>query len=281
MTRRLFLGMGMCLAAACGSGSEDTERWTVAVDTLSSGAFHVMNDPPASGPKATLMAREVLRIGAQNSGGPESFGLVRQIAPFPDGRVAVLDRMTQEVHVFGADGVHERTFGGPGAGPGELRDAQGLLLGPEGLLRVPDAGNARMSYFDPDSGFVESHNFLLSMRSYSGPWMAARDSLGRTAVWSAGPYRGGAWAMIRIYDETMAQIDSIPYKDRARELQRRQHEGACLGTAPNGMRGSIPVPFYPFERFVIDPTGQMWTTEGGAPLLKVARWELRLETPHW
>lgn len=68
MTRRLFLGM--CLAAACGSGSEDTERWTVAVDTLSSGPLHVMNDPPASGPKATLMAREVLRIGAQNSGAP-------------------------------------------------------------------------------------------------------------------------------------------------------------------------------------------------------------------
>lgn len=274
MTRRPSLKMlGVCLAAACGPGAEDTERWTVDVDTVSNGRLHVTNSPPASGPKVTLVAREVLRIGAQNSRGPGSFGLIRQIAPLPDGRVAVLDRMAQEVRVFGADGRHERTFGGPGAGPGELRDAQGMLLDSDGLLRVPDAGNARMSYFDPDSGFVASHNFSLSMRSYSGPWMAARDSLGRTAVWSAGPYRGGAWAMIRIYDENMAQIDSIPYKDRARELQRRQQKGACLGTAPNGMRGRIPVPFYPFERFVIDPTGQMWTTESGAPLLNVARWE--------
>jgi hypothetical protein len=121
---------------------------------------------------------------------------------------------------------------------------------------------------------VDSHRFRVYTTSASGPWMAAMDSSGRTAVWSSGPYRGGAWLMVRLYDEAMAQIDSIPYHNYTRDRASLENtDGAWSATAPNGMRITIPIPFYPRERYVIDPTGQMWTTERGVPTLEVHRWE--------
>jgi hypothetical protein len=226
-------------------------------------------------PEATLIADEELRIGTRSAGGPESFGLVRQLAPLPEGGVAVLDGMAQEIRVFGPEGEYERALGGLGGGPGELEGAQGLLLGPDSLLRVPEQGNARMSYFHPDSGFVDSHRFHVYTSSSRGPWRAAMDSSGRTAVWSSGVYGGGFWIMIRIYDQTMAQVDSIPYYNYTNDTSasREDSDGGWPITLPNGKRTVFPYPFYPREHFVVDPTGQLWTTESGETGLKVQRWQ--------
>lgn len=269
-----LLALALSVSAGCGPDDDNTSHWTTSLETLPSGATKVINVPSRSGPVATSVAIEDMRIGTRSMGGPASFGLVRQIAPLPHGRVAVLDGLAQEVRVFTAEGEHEVTFGGVGSGPGELRSAQGLLLGPDGLLRVPDADNARMSYFHRVSGFVDSHQFYVYNTAGRGPWRAAMDSSGRTAVWSSGPYRGGTWMMVRIYDEAMVQIDSIPYYNYTRDRASREDlDGGWPATAPNGMRFMIPIPFYPREKFVIDPTGQMWTTESGVSTLEVHRWE--------
>lgn len=268
-----MVALVVALAAGCSERQHPGAGWTATEDTLGNGTLHVVDTPPAGGAAASLEAEEELRIGGGNLGGPEWFGLIRQIAPLPGGRVAVLDGMAQEIRVFGARGELQRTFGGSGGGPGELRDAQGLLLGPDGLLRVPDKGNARMSYFDPDSGFVRSHRFYVYATAFRGPWRAAMDGAGRTVVWSSGPYRGGQWLMVRVYDRDMVQIDSIPYHDYTHEMNGGGgSDGVWWLTTPNGMRGTLPIPFYAAERFVIDPTGQMWTTGGGASTLKVWRW---------
>ncbi|MEJ2186848.1 MAG: hypothetical protein P8Z36_13030 [Gemmatimonadota bacterium] len=263
----------LALNAGCAPGGGGNAGWTTTEDTLPNGVLRVINTPPASGAPVTLEADEELRIGGGDLGGPASFGRIRQIAPLPDGRLAVLDGIGQEIRVFDAGGAHEGTFGGTGGGPGEMRDAQGLLLGPDGLLHVPDKRNARLSYFDPDSGFVRSRRFRVYTTRIRGPWIAAVDSTGRTVVWSSGPYRGGSWLMVRVYDQDMVQVDSIPYLDYTGLGARRlQEQGVWWLTTPNGMRGTLPIPFYAGEQFVLDPTGQLWTTEAGASTLKVSRW---------
>lgn len=268
------LALALAIIAGCGPDSDNTSDWATSIETMPNGAIRVINVPPRSGPVATLVAIEDMRIGTRSMGGPASFGLIRQIAPLLDGGVAILAGLAQEVRVFTAGGEHEATFGGVGSGPGELRGAQGLLLGPDGLLRVPDADNARMSYFHPASGFVDSRQFYVYTTAGSGPWRAAMDSSGRTAVWSSGPYRGGTWTMVRIYDEGMVQIDSIPYYNYTGDRASREDpEGGWRATAPNGMRFVIPIPFYPRDKFTIDPTGQMWTTKSGVSTLEVHRWE--------
>ena len=218
------------------------------------------------------MAREELRIGTWRLGGAESFGIIRQLAPLPDGGVAVLDGMAEEIRVFGAAGEYERTFGGRGAGPGELRGAQGVLLGPDGLLRVPEMGNARMSFFDPDSGFVASRRFRLYTTSSRGPWRAAQDENGRTLVWSSGPYRGGNWEMVRVYDRDLVQVDSVPYLDYT---NRRPGDGAgaWLVTMPNGMIRPMTIPFNPRKHFVLDPSGEIWSSAPDETRARVIRWQ--------
>jgi hypothetical protein len=269
---RVVLAITVILSLGCGSNEPRSAAWTVVVDSLPGGMRYVVNIPPSTGPQPTLMAEEQLRIGTRSIGGPESFGMIRQIAPLPEGAVAVLDGMAQEIRVFTAAGKHLRTFGGAGAGPGELRGAQGLLLGADGLLRVPEKENVRLSYFDPISGFVKSHRFYVHTTAGRGPWRAAMDSTGATAVWSSGPYQGGLWLIVRIYDRDMAQVDSIPYHDYSSELVE-QSGGVWPVTAPNGMRGAVPIPFYRREQFVIDPTGQLWTTVEASSNLKVTRWK--------
>lgn len=56
----------------------------------------------------------------------------------PDGRFAVADAQAEEVRIFDPDGRHLRTFGGKGAGPGELQGMQGVHLDHEGMLRVAE-----------------------------------------------------------------------------------------------------------------------------------------------
>ena len=180
--------------------------------------------------------------------------------------------MAEELRIFGPEGTHERTFGGPGGGPGELRQAQGVLLDPDGYLRVPENGNARD--FDPDSGFVRSKRLNLFVTAGSGPWRAAMDDSGNTAVWSAGRYRNGFCMMVRMYDHDMVRTDSIPYHDYTHEQGAvRGVAGAWPITASNGMRTAIPIPFYSRAQFVIAPSRQIWSTEAGISALEVARWQ--------
>lgn len=263
----------LTLVPSCAPDRGQGSRWVVSEELLPGGARLVVNTPPPEGARPTLVAVEETRIGERSIGGPESFGMIRQLAPLPGGGVAVLDGMAEELRIFGGDGQHRATFGGPGGGPGELDGAQGVLRDPGGLLRVPEHGNARISFFDPDSGFVRSKPLFLYVRAGSGPWRAAMDSAGRTAVWSAGPYQGAFSMMVRVYDRDMEQVDSIPYQAYGGgPAQRRDREGVWPFEGPDGMRGAVAIPFYPREHFVIDPTGQIWTTAEGAELLRVSRW---------
>lgn len=73
-----------------------------------------------------------------------------------------------------------------GGGPGEYRTANGVVFGPDGLLRVPDMRNARLSRVHLDSGYVGSHPFHPSYAEYT--WSGVVDSAGR--AWSVYYLRG-------------------------------------------------------------------------------------------
>jgi len=255
--------------------SSCTERggapgWTVSVDTVD-GTVRVINTPPASGAKPTILADEELRIGEVEGGGPALFGRIRTIAVLEDGRIAVADALAEEVRLFDRDGRYHRTFGGRGGGPGELQGMQGVYLDPDGLLRVPEQENARLSVFDPDTGFVRSYPLYLFSYSFRGPWKAAFDSAGRTLLASAGRMGDGRyWNMLRIYDEDMLQTDSVPYYDYTDDGSR-EHPGVWR-IALGGGRLHVGVPFYAMPQEILSPTGEFWSSSDGAQELEVARW---------
>jgi hypothetical protein len=255
--------------------SSCTERggadgWTVSADTVD-GTIRVINTPPASGAKPTILADEELRIGEVEGGGPALFGRIRTIAVLEDGRIAVADALAEEVRLFDRDGKYLRTFGGRGGGPGELQGMQGVYLDPDGLLRVPEQENARLSVFNPDTGFVRSYPLYLFSYSFQGPWKAAFDSVGRTLLASAGRFGDGRyWNMLRIYDKNMLQIDSVPYHDYTDDGSR-EHPGVWR-IALGGGRLHVGVPFYAMPHETLSPTGEFWTGSDGAQELEVARW---------
>ncbi len=248
-----------------------TLGWTIETDTVA-GALVVTNAPPTSGPDITRLGVEEMLVGSTTGEGPASFGQIRSIALLPDGRFAVADRQTQDVRVFRSDGRHERTFGGEGEGPGDLSGLQGLMTDSDGLLRVPEQGNARMSVFDPDSGFVRS----IPLRFYSfsgvGPWPATIDEQGRWHLDSSGQFgEGRFWSMVRVYDSEMRQLDSLPYYDYTDDFGE-DVPGAWFINLGNGASTWAQVPFYARPWQTLTSDGRFWATTEGLPTLELTLW---------
>lgn len=269
---------GRCVAllaalasGACG-GESTAEEWTVSVDTVGA-AVRVANTPPDAEGIPTLFGVEVLRIGSVEGGTPASFGLIRSIAILDDGRIAVADGQAQEVRLFDSGGRHLRTFGGEGAGPGELRGMQGVYADHEGLLRVAEQSNGRLSVFHPDSGFVRSYPLRLFSYGFRGPWGAAVAPDGRTFVISSGPIGVGRYGnLIRVYDPEMGQLDAIPYHDYTDEVEREEQPGAWRISLGGSAFTWAGVPFYARPYELISPDGGFWTSADGAQYLQVTRW---------
>ncbi len=73
------------------------------------------------------------------------------------GKVYVTDPGSDTVEVFdAATGAHDSSFGGPGAGAGQLSDPEGITV-VDGVIYVADRGNHRIDVFDASSeDFVEA-----------------------------------------------------------------------------------------------------------------------------
>lgn len=99
----------------------------------------------------TPTVRVDLEIGAAGGTGPDVFGNVVALAVDSVGAIHVLDQQAARVVVFDAEGRHRGTLGAPGAGPGELSPgATAVLVAPDGVVTVPDMGNARVTRFAGD-----------------------------------------------------------------------------------------------------------------------------------
>jgi hypothetical protein len=258
------------LLSACDT-EVGTTGWTAQVDTVAT-TVRVVDTPPAGVIGPTLIGQEELRVGTMEGAGPTSFGSLRELAVLRDGRFAVADAQSEEVRLFDRDGTHLRTLGGAGAGPGELQGLQGVYVDHEGFLRVAEQRNGRLSVFDPDAGFLTSYPLQLYSYRGRGPWNAAMDPAGRTLVASSGQYgEGRYWNMVRVYDPTMTQIDSIPYYDYTDDVNREDFPGAWLISLGNG-RMFMGVPFYALPVEVLTASGEFWSSRDGASHLEVARW---------
>ncbi len=166
---RLVLVTG--LAAACdqdsAAGGGDL---LTAIDTVD-GVVRVTN----TGAPPQWQIVPVVSIGPESlteAGAPEEFGRVSAAALDPAGNVFVADIGNLEVRVFGLDGVHRRTFGREGEGPGEFRSLYSLAWVEDRLLTL-----------DPHSGRIGEF-------SAEGEWLGQRRTAGGVT---------GSAAQIRLY----------------------------------------------------------------------------------
>lgn len=102
-----------------------------------------------------------LDVGGVDGSPDYEFGEIRGVAVDDPGAMYVLDAQARRVAVYDSLGAFVRTFGGPGAGPGELSDNTGGLLLLDGALLIPDPGNRRVDVFTTAGDFVRSRTMRM------------------------------------------------------------------------------------------------------------------------
>jgi hypothetical protein len=153
---RLLLLAACVTMSACqrDAGAAARGTWTASIDTI--GDTLVVRTERGSVWVGDPRFEPVLRIGELD--GPEefTFGAINAIAVAPDGPIYVLDRQALVVRSFDRQGRHLRSFGGRGAGPGELSRPTGMALLPDGRVLVSDPLNTRVNVYSPEGESLDS-----------------------------------------------------------------------------------------------------------------------------
>jgi streptogramin lyase len=99
----------------------------------------------------TWRVTEAWRVDGTESGEP--FGDLRDYAIGKDGSLWALDFKDQTIRHFDANGRSLGIVGRKGSGPGEMRNANGIVVQTDGSVWVVDPSNARLTVFDATGKF--------------------------------------------------------------------------------------------------------------------------------
>jgi hypothetical protein len=156
------------LAAAC------SERSTPAVSSggaeVDSAGVRIVESPARADLPRWSVDATPTTIGVVE--GPADYTLHRVGSGrvLPDGRIVIANNRT-ELRFYDRDGVHLRTVGRRGEGPGEFRDIGGLVLARDTLF-VYDRSNQRLTFLSPAGEVLGS-----APSGAAGVWVGSRASL--------------------------------------------------------------------------------------------------------
>ncbi len=237
---------------ACSSGETGTS-WAGTVDTLPTGVIQVSNPETGVWDEASSwVVTEEMRIGAADGDGPDLFGRITDLAVDPAGRIYVFDGQAQELRIFGRDGLHIRTVGRKGGGPGEFEQVIGMDWSPNGDLWLVDPSNNRISVIDTSGTYVTSHPALGGIVVL--PWPGGFDDRGSFYNYGLDPNPGDEdfFPLVFIrFDDEMTPVDTaqVPRYQGEQDFFERRDGG-------NFMRASVP--HSPSLTWRFTRTGDFW-----------------------
>jgi hypothetical protein len=159
-----YATLAVLLSSVLLACSEEASRWTGTVHD--SAGVTIVSNPEVGlwspGKKWTLT--EELRIGTVEGSPEYQFGDLGGVVADSHGRIYALDVMAQEVKVYSPEGTFLHVVGGPGGGPGELRGAVALLMGPGDTLLVQDNRAYRINRYSPDGSSAGGYPIPLNER---------------------------------------------------------------------------------------------------------------------
>lgn len=272
---RVFL-VPVVLLAACSPGRSSHAAGLISRETLPGGTVVVRYGPLPAG--AVVRAEGDLRLGAVDGDPHFIFGDVRGVEAGRDGTIYVLDYQASEVRAFDAAGRFLRTVATRGEGPGELTEANGMVLVHDSVLWVQDHGKMMMIGVDPAG--EEVGRYPMPVRSYGYIWSGTVDDAGR--VWrkwnfSAEPSvyppregltEGSSVAWMVSYDPATDVRDSVYLgEERYRTVISRNSQGGY---------SYWQIPFDASPITVVDAEGTIWRT--GSTAYRVVRLSARGDT---
>jgi hypothetical protein len=257
----LALLLSLLVVGGCRSTGEEATSLRVTRDTLQSGVVRVRyGGLPDS--DATTVAVD-LSIGALD-GDPEFvFGDVRGVEVDAEGTIYVLDYQASEIRTFDATGAHLATLGGKGEGPGEIGEANGMILVGDSLLWIQDHAQWQMLAFARDGTEVE--RVPMHVRSYAYIWNGTVDD-------------GGVfWKPVSHSDQTPGTPPGAGFGESQSRTYlvsfdpaTESRDSIFLGidtyryfVTRSGRRGFSfqQVPFQPRGVTVVDPQGGFWRSD--------------------
>jgi len=131
--------------------------------------YNPKNPVPRKDMPSAPVLREDLLIGAESGDEKYMFSNLQSMAVDDEGHIYVLDGTEDTVRVFDGNGLHLRTFGKKGQGPGEWDDPFRLSMTPSGELVILDSETARSHIF-PNGAMPERD----ALRQTSNPPGARR-----------------------------------------------------------------------------------------------------------
>lgn len=109
-----------------------------------------------------LHLTELARIGGYDERPAYTFSRVSAASIVGESEIALVDGHSEEVRIFGIDGIHRRTFGGRGEGPGEFQSVRAVSVLPGSRLLVWDQVPGRGSVYHLDGTHVSTSAFARS-----------------------------------------------------------------------------------------------------------------------
>ena len=159
--------------------------------------------------------------------------------PLADGRVAVLDAMTDEIHVLSADGQHVTTWGGRGEGPNQFLVVTRLFRVGDSLIVIDHAG-ARASFVASDGAV--SHLVSRNQGLQPGIQLLGRTTAGAWVGISSREANSGRDGVLDTLLANVLLLDSSPtVRDTIGEYVVRL---AVLHSTPE-MQTMVKVPYSP------------------------------------
>lgn len=243
------------LSCRADAGSDDKPH--VQRDTLSTGIIRIHYSALPETRHAT--AGPDLQLGVMDGDPNYVFGDVRGVDAGADGAIYVLDGLASEIRVFDSSGNFLRTITSRGEGPGEITEANGMVLAGDTILWVQDHGKWTMLGLSP--GGEELARVPMPVLSYGHVWEGTVDDAGR--IWKPAYHsdREGAEVRREGLDESTGRIymksidpptgivDSVYMGD----YQARQY----LSRSGNGW-WHVYFPHDPQRVTAVDPAGGFW-----------------------
>jgi hypothetical protein len=272
MMKRLLMFL---LTAAC-AGADESGAWAGSVETLPNGGTRVLN--PAAGAwqgESSWNLVPELVIGATEGPEEETFGALTGLQVDDAGRIYVVDRQTNELRIFGPDGAFVRSVGRTGDGPGEYRNANGLLWIAEGTLAVIDQRGNRYTLLSSEGEYVRSVPRPLGFYGWAFRGDYSAGHIYELSGVGNGPDRLPALLGISLSAAPAATEEGAPPSSEEASSpgtfavdtvmlpvpNAPLYESYSVRTAQGGM--GMTVPFTPRPIYLLDREGTIWHGHGG------------------
>jgi hypothetical protein len=187
----------------------------------------------------------LLRIGAVDGEAAYQFTQIAGMGFLPDGGVVVGDGGSQELRFFSPEGLHLRTVGRRGEGPGEFLDLSKVGVSPAGEVWAYDFSLRRLTWFDGKGEMTRLVSLAMEPPTLNavGPlsdgtfllmqlWGSRQVSQAATEGFRRDPL---AWVT---FDETGALVDTLGTFP-GRELFIFEENGRGVMSTPPFARNSI------------------------------------------